>query len=89
MLKVLSELDFIYNEDGLIKINSHSSKRYRDESSLPPRQSRIEVEKDYCTMTFQILKMDKVSIELKFRGNLMDLNNMSQKFKIGQTGSKF
>lgn len=35
MLKVFSELDFIYNEDGLIKINSHSSKRYRDESSLP------------------------------------------------------
>ena len=57
MLKVFNELNFIYNEDGLIKINSHSSKKDIETSRLYQlRQSRIEVEKRLLYDDFSNIK---------------------------------
>lgn len=57
MLKVFKDLEFIYDDQGIIKINSQPSKQAIESSHIYQlRQSRMEVENDYCMMTFQILK---------------------------------
>lgn len=57
MLKVFKDLEFIYDDQGIIKINSQPSKQAIESSHIYQlRQSRMEVENDYCMMTFRILK---------------------------------
>ena len=56
MLKVFKDLEFIYDDQGIIKINKPSKQAIESSHIYQLRQSRMEVENDYCMMTFRILK---------------------------------
>ena len=57
ILKVFKELGFIYDEDGIIKINNHPNKQEIEMSRIYKlRQSRIEVEKRLLYDDFSNIK---------------------------------
>ena len=57
ILKVFLDLSFIYEENGIIKINDHPNKQSIESSQVyKSRQSRIEVEKLMLYDDFSHLK---------------------------------
>ena len=82
MLKVFKELEFIYDEKGLIKINPTPNKQDIENSRIyQMRQARMEVEERLSMMIFKYKRMDNIKVNIAFRRKTMDLKQYVSEVK--------